>query len=89
MYNLGLGQAEVRGRPLNRSKWERSCDEMVDRGNFLKFSQNLKLKKVLSSTGSKVIVEASPSDRFWETGFDTDHVRRERSIGVSTSWVRL
>ncbi|KAH8782389.1 hypothetical protein F5882DRAFT_405567 [Hyaloscypha sp. PMI_1271] len=62
---------------------------MVDWGNYLKFSQNPKLKKVLSSTGSKVVVEASPSDRFWETGFDTDHVRRERSIGLPTSWARL
>jgi predicted NAD-dependent protein-ADP-ribosyltransferase YbiA (DUF1768 family) len=62
---------------------------MVDRGNYLKFSQNSKLRGVLSSTGSKVVVEASPSDRIWETGFDADHVRRERSIVVPTSWVRL
>ena len=73
MYNLGLGRAEMRSRPFNQSKWDSSCDEIVKRGNYLKFSQNLKLKGVLLSTGSKVIVEASPSDRIWGIGFDTEH----------------
>ncbi|KAH8776945.1 hypothetical protein BGZ57DRAFT_981004, partial [Hyaloscypha finlandica] len=69
------GEAKILGRQAGD---DRSCDEMVDWGNYLKFSQNPKLKKVLWSTGSKVIVEASSSDRIWETGFDTDHVRREK-----------
>jgi ribA/ribD-fused uncharacterized protein len=57
---------------------------MVERGNYLKFSQNPKLKEVLSNTGNKVIVEASPSDRIWETGFDADHDKgREEHWGAN------
>jgi ribA/ribD-fused uncharacterized protein len=74
----------VRSRPFNRSKWRRSCDEMVERGNYLKFSQNPKLKEVSSSTGSKIIVEASPSYRIWGTGFDADHAEgREEHWGAN------
>ena len=79
----------MRSRLFNQSKWHRSCDEMVERGNYLKFSQNPKLKEVLSSTGSKVIVEASPSDRIWELVSMLTMLRGERSIGVPTSWVGL
>jgi ribA/ribD-fused uncharacterized protein len=31
------------------------------------------LKEILLNTGSKVIVEASPSDSIWGIGFDAEH----------------
>ena len=53
--------------------WDGACDEIVEQGNYLKFSQNPKLRDILLSTGGKVIVEASPSDSIWGLGFDAEH----------------
>lgn len=60
-------------RPFDQQKWDSSCNSIVERGNYLKFSQNVKLKEILLATGSKTIVEASPSDRIWGIGFDAEH----------------
>lgn len=60
-------------RPFNQAKWDSSCDEIVECGNYLKFSQNPKLKAILLGTEDKFIVEASPSDRIWGIGFDAEH----------------
>lgn len=38
-------------------------------GNYLKFTQNEDLKKMLLGTGEKEIAEASPRDRIWGIGF--------------------
>lgn len=38
------------------------------RGNREKFLQNDDLKQFLLSTGDKVLVEASPTDRIWGIG---------------------
>jgi len=70
---LGGCQTEMKSRPFNQSKWDSSCDEIVERGNYLKFSQSPKLKVILLNTGSKVIVEVSPSDSIWGIGFDAEH----------------
>lgn len=48
--------------------WDEQKYEIVKRGNFLKFSQNAKLKEFLLSTDQKVIVEASPYDMIWGIG---------------------
>ena len=40
-----------------------ACDAVVERGNFLKFSQNQEMKDVLLSTGEKELIEASPNDK--------------------------
>lgn len=45
----------------------------MEYGNYLKFSQNPELREILLSTGSKMIVEASPSDKIWGIGFDAEH----------------
>lgn len=45
----------------------------MKKGNFLKFSQNEKLKEFLLSTDNKIIVEASPYDAIWGIGMlETD-----------------
>ena len=36
--------------------------------NYAKWTSNVKLKKLLLSTGSKIIVEASPLDVIWGIG---------------------
>ncbi|KUJ14361.1 DUF1768-domain-containing protein [Mollisia scopiformis] len=70
------GEAKTLGReagPFDQAKWDSCCDDIVEKGNYLKFSQNESLKKILLNTGDKIIVEASPSDRIWGIGFDTEN----------------
>lgn len=52
--------------------WDNNSDTVLERGNFLKFSQDEKLKKVLLKTGEREIVETSPNDRIWGIGFNTE-----------------
>ena len=42
--------------------WDAGCDNVVERGNFLKFSDE-KLGRILLDTGDRMLVEASPNDR--------------------------
>jgi ribA/ribD-fused uncharacterized protein len=60
-------------RPFDKRNWETSCDGIVEQGNFLKFSQNPELKNILLGTGDKILVEASPTDRIWGIGFDSEN----------------
>lgn len=50
------------------SVWKAHCRRLVTEGNLDKFGQNLELKEFLLSTGSAVLVEASPYDRIWGIG---------------------
>ncbi|KAF4625573.1 hypothetical protein G7Y89_g12595 [Cudoniella acicularis] len=80
------GEAKTLGRqagPFNQAKWDGSCDAIVEQGNYLKFSQNPKLKDVLLGTGDKVTVEASPSDRIWGIGFDAEHAEGKEEWGAN------
>ena len=40
--------------------------------NYLKYSQNEEFKKLLLSTGNKILVEASPYDKIWGVGLGAD-----------------
>jgi ribA/ribD-fused uncharacterized protein len=66
-------QLRLGHRPFDQAKWDSFCDAVIEQGNYLKFSENPKLKKILLDTGNKFIVEASPSDRIWGIGFDAEH----------------
>ena len=59
-------------RNFDGNAWKASCQAIVKRGNFLKFSQNAELKGFLLSTGEKILVEASPYDRIWGIGMGKD-----------------
>jgi len=48
--------------------WSEHSFDAVVRGNMAKFSQNHKLQAFLLSTGTEVLVEASPYDRVWGIG---------------------
>ena len=52
-------------RNFNAYVWEMNCQEVVQRGNLAKFSQNPKLMEYLLGTGDKILVEASPKDTIW------------------------
>lgn len=65
------GEAKKIGRAVRRfdpEVWDRSCSEIVVRGNVAKFGQNPALRSFLSGTRSRVLVEASPRDRIWGIG---------------------
>ncbi|XP_067679581.1 uncharacterized protein [Haliotis asinina] len=52
--------------------WKQCCQQVVERANMAKFSQNPYLKKKLFKTHPKLMVEASPSDFVWGIGLDRE-----------------
>lgn len=48
--------------------WDAYKYKIVVNGNYLQFSQNIVMKKILLETGNKEIVEASPFDNIWGIG---------------------
>ncbi len=53
--------------------WKAKAREIVTAGNLYKFSQNPALKEFLLSTGSRVLVEASPFDKIWGIGLSASN----------------
>lgn len=77
-------EAKALGREVKNFKqevWDRKCDEVVENANYLKFSQVEECKRALLGTGDREIVEASPSDRIWGIGFDS-----ENALGKESEW---
>lgn len=67
-----LGRA-VRG--YSEERWGAARYDIVVAGNEAKFAQNDDLRRFLASTGSRVLVEASPFDRVWGIGLSEDDER--------------
>lgn len=67
-------QFKALGRKISGFKqdiWDKSCHDIVVKGNTAKFSQNEALGHYLMNTGERVLVEASPYDRIWGIGMDS------------------
>lgn len=75
------GRIKAAGRKIQNFKqdvWDRYKYSIVFEGNLLKFGQNPDLKSFLLSTGSAILVEASPMDFIWGIGLAaTDAAARE------------
>ena len=56
-------------KDFNDAIWDAVKFGIVERGNYLKFSQNEKLKKVLLGTGERLLVEAAANDKIWGIGY--------------------
>jgi ribA/ribD-fused uncharacterized protein len=54
--------------------WDEEKFKIVVDGNFLKFSQNPVLKKLLLSTSNSYIAEASNIDNIWGIGISENHI---------------
>ena len=54
---------------FNKEEWSLVAKQVMERGLELKFAQNSDLKEYLLSTNNKMLVEASPTDRYWGIGF--------------------
>lgn len=55
---------------FNKDAWMKFAFDIVWKGNMAKFSQNPPLKRMLLHTGSKILVEASPTDDVWGIKMD-------------------
>jgi ribA/ribD-fused uncharacterized protein len=74
-----LGQ-KVAG--FDEAAWTASRFDIVVRGNAEMFASSDALRAYLIGTGHRVLVEASPVDRIWGIGLDTNH----KSAKVPTEW---
>ena len=80
-YNpTAIKQLGRRVTPYSEEKWVAARLECVTHGNFLKFSQNAKLRKTLMQTGDLTLVEAAPTDRIWGIG------RSVNDAAAGASW---
>ena len=83
LESLTPADAKKLGRKVKNfdpSVWDTNCSTIVSEGNYHKFSQNIKLKEFLLSSGSLVLVEASPVDKIWGIGMaeNDEHVKNPR-----------
>jgi len=56
-------------------EWCRYREEIMLRGLYHKFSQNIDLRNKLLSTQDKILAEASPYDKIWGIGLSIDDPR--------------
>lgn len=69
------GEAKKLGREIinfNQKVWDDNKRQIVIKGNLLKFSQNVELRKYLIGTNKRILVEASPVDQIWGNGLSFD-----------------
>ena len=74
------GAAKALGRQVrgfDEQRWAEHRFDAVVTGNMAKFGQHRQLRDFLTSTGSRVIVEASPRDRVWGIGLAADDERAQ------------
>ncbi|MFF5717904.1 NADAR family protein [Streptomyces buecherae] len=72
------GQAKEIGRSVrgfDDALWRERRFELVVEGSVEKFGQRPELRDYLLSTGTRVLVEASPVDRIWGIGLSADDER--------------
>lgn len=75
-------EAKSLGREVknfDQKAWDEKCDKIVERGNWLKFTQDDKCRSALLGTGDRKIIEASPSDKIWGIGFAADEAEGKES----------
>lgn len=63
--------------------WDAHKYDIVVEGNEAKFSQNSELGEFLLSTGSAILVEASPYDKIWGIGLDKETAEK----GTINDWL--
>ncbi|SER78940.1 hypothetical protein SAMN05216188_115198 [Lentzea xinjiangensis] len=81
-------EAKALGREVSgfsEPVWAAARLEVVVEGNLAKFGQDPALRSYLLSTGSRVLVEASPQDRVWGIGLAASDPR----AADPASWLGL
>ena len=73
---------------FNIEEWNRYARPIVVEGNYLKFSQNEDLKKILLESQDAELVEASRTDCVWGIGLGMDNPDRfDKSKWCGTNWL--
>lgn len=62
-------------RDFDEARWEAHRFRFVVDGNWAKFTQNHTLRQYLLGTGTKVLIEASPTDHIWGIGLSEQEAR--------------
>jgi ribA/ribD-fused uncharacterized protein len=69
---------------FKEDEWNTIREQVVEEGNWAKFTQNAELEEILMSTGDKILVEASKQDRIWGIGFYAkDAMANQRRWGLN------
>lgn len=63
-------------KDFNVEIWKEHMRGIVANGSYLKFSQNPDLLAYLKTTGSKILVEASPFDPHWGIGMNKEDAEK-------------
>lgn len=72
------------------NRWNKKAKDVVETGNYCKFTQNNNLKKILLETYPKILVEASPYDKIWGIGLnETDAKRTRPENWPGTNWLGI
>ena len=74
-YMRKLGRA-LKGFNIYSDLWDKWKYKIVVNGNYLQFSQNNNMKKILLDTGNKEIVEAAYYDNVWGIGYNESNAKK-------------
>lgn len=80
---------------FNESIWAANRYQIMETGIKMKVEQNDDIKQLLLSTGSKIIVEASPYDTIWGIGMskkNTNAIYEEKWKGLNLlgkAWMKI
>lgn len=75
-------------RNFDADTWNDVCRGIVYAANLAKFEQNSDLARLLLDTGSRTIVEASPTDRIWGIGLASSDPRaQDPAQWQGTNWL--
>lgn len=67
---------------FDQKRWDSIKEEIVYRGNWLKFTQNKGFRDTLLKTKKYILVEASPFDKVWGIGMGVE----DEGIEDSANW---
>ena len=67
----------------NETAWRERCIDIMETGLRSKFEQNPRLKDFLMKTGTTILVEANPGDKYWGAGIAIQNPR----IWKKNPWV--
>ncbi len=75
-------------KDFDKEKWDAVARDIVGRGSYAKYTQNIDLKITLLNTAGTTLVEASPKDQIWGIGLHrTDPRCRSRDTWLGSNWL--
>lgn len=75
-------------KDYNDARWKAVARDLMVPGLLAKFEQNPLMGQVLMSTGDRIIVEASPTDKLWGVGLtENDPLILDPANWQGTNWL--